>query len=66
MRIDGVVKRLLKEKGFGFVSGPDGDVFVHRSSGETETFDSLEEGDLVSYEQEEGPKGLRARNLQRR
>jgi len=61
----GTVKWFNDSKGFGFLSQSDGgdDVFVHFSSVKSEGFKSLAEGQKVSYEVEQGPKGLQAANV---
>jgi len=57
----GKVKRLMKDRGFGFIRGNDGqEVFFHRSSLEGIEFESLEEGQEVDFEIEQSPKGARA------
>lgn len=62
----GTVKKLLADKGFGFISGEQGDVFLHKSGVVSGTFESLRVGQAVSYEVEEGKngKGPRAVNVQ--
>lgn len=57
----GTVKFFNNAKGFGFITPEDGskDVFVHKN----DLADSIAEGDKVSYEVEEGPKGLNAVNV---
>ncbi len=67
MAEQGTVKWFNDGKGFGFIV-PDGggaDVFVHYSAIVMDNFRSLKEGDRVSYETSEGPKGLQARNVVR-
>ncbi len=60
---DGKIKRLT-DKGFGFIEGADGrDIFFHMSALNGVTFDELREGQKVSYESGEGPKGPRAENV---
>jgi CspA family cold shock protein len=61
----GTVKWFNDAKGFGFITQDDGgaDVFVHFSSVKSEGFKSLAEGQKVSYEVEQGPKGLQAANV---
>jgi CspA family cold shock protein len=60
----GTVKWFNESKGFGFISSDDGDdVFVHYSAIAGDGFKSLVEGDSVSFEVEEGPKGLKAANV---
>jgi cold shock protein len=58
----GTVKWFNAEKGFGFISQPDGgaDVFVHHSAIQMSGFRSLEEGQAVEFDLQEGPKGLQA------
>ena len=59
---NGTVKFFNSTKGFGFITPDDGsrDVFVHQSALSVE----IEEGDKVSYEVEEGQKGLNAVNVE--
>ncbi len=60
----GKIKRLIRERGFGFITAEDGDeVFFHRSALENEDFDALEEGTSVEFNLERGPKGPRAMNV---
>ncbi len=61
----GTVKWFNPEKGFGFISQPDGgaDVFVHHSAIQMNGYRSLEEGQSVEFEVEEGPKGLMAKDV---
>ncbi len=58
---NGTVKFFNNAKGFGFITPDDGskDVFVHKNDLGVE----ITEGDKVSYEVEEGPKGLNAVNV---
>jgi CspA family cold shock protein len=58
---NGTVKFFNNAKGFGFISPDDGgkDVFVHQSG----LTDEIAEGDKVSYDVQEGPKGLNASNV---
>ena len=62
----GTIKRLTP-KGFGFIVGEGlaKDLFFHSNSLVGVTFDELKEGDTVSFETEESPKGLNATNVQR-
>jgi len=59
----GTIKKLVSDKGFGFIAGDGGDVFFHHSSVEDTTFEALQEGQAVTYEEGEGPKGPRAENV---
>ena len=62
----GTIKRLT-DKGFGFITaeGLAKDLFFHSNSLVGVTFDELKEGDALSFETEESPKGLNAVNVQR-
>ncbi|MFZ1020011.1 MAG: cold shock domain-containing protein [Minisyncoccia bacterium] len=62
----GTIKRLT-DKGFGFITGEGltKDLFFHSNSLVGVTFDELKEGDAVSFETEQSPKGLNAVNVQR-
>ena len=65
--MNGTIKTLIKEKGFGFISreGEAKDLFFHSKDVSGVTFDELKEGDNVSFEVVEGPKGPAASNVQR-
>ena len=58
---NGTVKFFNNSKGFGFITPDEGskDVFVHING----LLDDIREGDKVSYDVEEGPKGLNAKNV---
>ena len=58
----GKVKWFNESKGFGFIEPDEGgdDIFVHFSSIKAEGFKTLNEGQAVTYNGEEGPKGLHA------
>jgi len=53
----GTIKKLISDKGFGFIKGDDGDLFFHRTAVEEGSFEDLREGQTVEYEETEGPKG---------
>ena len=63
MSKSGQVKWFNGQKGFGFIATEDRDVFVHISAVHAAGMDSLEEGDTVSFDMEDGPKGPSAVNL---
>ena len=59
----GKIKKLVTDKGFGFIQRDQGDIFFHLSVLEGVQFENLEEGNTVEYEVGEGPKGPRAENV---
>ena len=60
----GTVKWFNERKGFGFIARDDGDdVFVHYSAIVAQGFKTLNEGDEVTFDITEGPKGLQAANV---
>ena len=61
---NGTVKWFNDSKGFGFIQQENGeDVFVHFSAIQGDGFKSLAEGQAVSFEIVQGPKGLQAANV---
>ena len=60
----GTVKWFNSDKGFGFITAEDGkDVFVHFSAIQGEGFKTLEEGQAVTFDVEEGQRGPQATNV---
>jgi cold shock protein len=63
---DGVIARIM-DKGFGFISreGEDKDLFFHSNELVDVEFNDLQEGDKVTFEVAESPKGLNAVKVSR-
>ena len=60
----GRIKKMVRDRGFGFIRGEDGkEVFFHRSGLGASDYDGLNEGDNVEYVVQEGPRGPRAENV---
>jgi CspA family cold shock protein len=60
----GTIKRLVNAKGFGFISGEDGtEYFFHQSACSGTPFDDLREGQPVTFDGGQGPKGPRGENV---
>lgn len=60
----GTVKWFNAEKGFGFISQENGDdVFAHFSAIQSDGFKSLDEGQKVEFDIEQGQRGLQASNI---
>jgi len=60
----GTIKRVVRDKGFGFVAAADGtEYFFHNSACVGVRFDDLHEGQSVTFEKGQGPKGPRAENV---
>ncbi len=63
---EGTVKWFNEKKGFGFITMEDGnDVFVHYSEIRADGFKTLAEGERVSFDVTEGPKGPQASNVRK-
>ena len=62
--LNGTIKRLVSDKGFGFIAAGDGnEYFFHNSALSGIRFDELREGQNVTFERGQGPKGPRAENV---
>ena len=59
----GTIKKLVSDKGFGFIQGDRGDMFFHHSAVRGTTFEALNVGQVVEYEEGQGPKGPRAESV---
>lgn len=65
MTTNGTIKRLVSDKGFGFIAEAGGtEYFFHQSACRGVRFDELREGQNVTFEKGQGPKGPRAENVQ--
>lgn len=64
--MQGIIKKKT-ERGFGFISaqGMEKDLFFHSKALVGVTFDELQEGDAVSFDTEDSPKGMNAVNVKR-
>jgi len=62
---EGTIARLVTDRGFGFISieGEEKDLFFHSNELQGVQFNDLREGDKVTFETAEGPKGLNAVNV---
>ena len=63
MSNQGQVKWFNSAKGFGFIASENKDIFVHISAVEAAGLHSLNEGDSVMFETQDGPKGPSAVNI---
>jgi cold shock protein len=62
--INGTIKRLVTDKGFGFIAASDGsEYFFHQSACSDARFDDLREGQAVTFQRGQGPKGPRGENV---
>ena len=59
----GTIKKLVTDKGFGFIAAESGDLFFHHSAVQNSEFDNLQEGQTVEYTEGSGPKGPRAETV---
>ena len=59
----GTIKKVVADRGFGFIEGERGDIFFHHSALEGATIETVSVGQPVEYEEGSGPKGPRAENV---
>lgn len=59
----GTIKKLIADKGFGFIDGERGELFFHRSAVQGTQMEALRVGQVVTYDEGRGPKGPRAENV---
>ncbi len=59
----GTIKKVITDKGFGFIEGERDDIFFHHSALVGIEIESLQEGQQVEYEVGRGPNGPRAENV---
>ena len=59
----GKIKKVVSDRGFGFIEAERGDLFFHHSEVQGVTFEELREGQEVEYEVGQGPKGPRATSV---
>ena len=61
----GTIKKLVSDKGFGFIKTDRGELFFHHSAVQGTQFESLREGQEVEFSEGRGPKGPRAEAVTR-
>jgi len=59
----GTIKKVMADKGFGFIQGEQGDLFFHHSAVVDASIETLHVGQAVTYNEGRGPKGPRAENV---
>jgi len=59
----GTIKKLVPDRGFGFIAAEDGKEYFFHKSGTEGDFDSLNGGEKVTFEIEQSPKGPRAKTV---
>jgi len=59
----GTIKKVIADKGFGFIEAGGSDLFFHHSAVEGTTIEALTIGQAVTFEEGRGPKGPRAENV---
>ena len=65
--MEGTIKKIVTEKGFGFITvdEEEKDLFFHRNEVQDVSFEELKEGDRVSFEKADSPKGPNATKVAR-
>ena len=65
--MEGTIKKIVGEKGFGFITidGEEKDLFFHRNEIKDVNFEDLKEGDRVSFDKTDSPKGPAATNVKK-
>lgn len=65
--MEGTIKKIVTEKGFGFITvdGEEKDLFFHKNELKNVSYEELKEGDRVSFEKADSPKGPSATNVTR-
>ena len=61
---NGTIKKLVTDRGFGFIAAEDGKEYFFHRSGTDADFDRLQGGERVSFQVESSPKGPRAAQVQ--
>jgi len=59
----GTIKKLVTERGFGFIASDSSEIFFHHSAVADTTFEEMQEGQSVEYDEGHGPKGPCAENV---
>ena len=59
----GKIKKLVSDKGFGFIESENGEFFFHHSALQDVRFEELQEGQSVEFNEGHGPKGARAEDV---
>jgi CspA family cold shock protein len=59
----GTIKKVIADKGFGFIAGEKGELFFHHSAVQGTSIEALRVGQTVAYDEGRGPKGPRAENV---
>jgi len=63
--VQGKIKTIVGDKGFGFITGDQQDIFFHQSEVKTGSFNQLQVGDTVEYTVGQGKKGPCATDVRR-